>query len=200
MKNVKKILLISGVAFTIASCGSKVETKETTTSEVAQVETCPCSEIYELKGIAQKGGKAYSGSCEELDQHSVATTHKNFINGILVAHYHKKRTGDSYVTYDSLTWESGKPFNGYRTTADGRVGVGYITSVREFKDGKLIFDGKIDISISSITNRLFYYDYIDRSREFVVESPSEGDFKSDLISFLERVKKVNPRFEFTVEQ
>lgn len=189
MKISKILVILAGGIITLSSCGSKGEEKETT-----QVEVCPCSELIELNNVVEKRGKAYTGSCEELDQHSVATKHQDFVNGKLVAHYNRKRVGDKYVTYDSLTWESGSPYNGFRTTFEGRANVSFISSVKEFKDGKCIFDGKVDFG----DNRFYYYDYVDSNRR--IEDEGTGNFKEDLIVFLEKLKTVNPRFKFTVDK
>jgi hypothetical protein len=190
-------LSISGATIFLNACGSK---SEKGSADEQKKEICPCSQVHEgvdanakPDGISTYQSKIFTGTCEDLDQHSVATFHQEFVNGKLVAHYHRKRVGQTYVTYDSLTWESGSPYNGFRTTDEGRAGVVYINSVKEFKDGKCIFDGKIDFG----PNRFYYYDYVDRTRNFDFEGT--GEFKADLITFLEQVETKNPRFKFSVE-
>jgi hypothetical protein len=193
MKNVKKFLLIASVGFTLASCGSKGEVKE---NETPKAEICPCTDVIEIDNVVQKNGKAYTGACEELDQHSVATKHKDFVNGKLVSKFYKKRLGDHYFTYDSLTFESGNPYNGYSCEYTDSFGIWYIKSVQEFKDGKKTFDGSISLDVTSRIIR--YYDRIDyKNGNFEVTSGGDLDnYKADFIAFLKNLKEKNPKFEF----
>ena len=196
MKNIKKFLLIASVGFTLVSCGSKGEVKE---NETPKTEICPCSDVFEIKKVTQKDGKPYTGACEELDQHNVATRRKDFVNGKLVFKCNKIRKGSRYITYDSLTFESGNPYNGFWSGYTDSFGIWYIKSLVEFKDGKSIFDAYIRLDGESKT--FYYYDKIDpKNGDFEVKSGSElGDinaYKADFLSFLKKVKEKNPKFEF----
>jgi hypothetical protein len=211
MKKIQNLLLIAGVAVNLMSCGTKTEGEKTEgeKTEVEATAVCACTAVMKLKGVNHYNGEAYTGACEKKDQHNIVVEHKDFVNGIMVASVYKQKLGDNYITTDSLTFENGAPFNGFKTSyqlaynaAGAYGGIKYVYDVKEYKDGALpIIDGYISVDYnkgSNFPSHFYYYDGISKTNNFEIKEQIETDveFEEVFLGFLERVKSINPRFTY----
>jgi hypothetical protein len=182
MKKFKSLLVIVGFAL-LMSCGNKTEVEE----------ACLCEKLIENeKYNFSYHGEPYTGICKTNDQHDSLIVRKEFKNGYLIKELIREKRGDKYVNVHNMTYDNLNPINGFTIDyLSNSYGV-FVTKIEEYKEGEKI----CDLYISGIESGSFYlYDNID-SKTVVELDGRTGDYKTDLISFLEKVKKVDPRFEY----
>jgi hypothetical protein len=117
MKNLFRFFILFITASTILTAcgdGSNVEEK-----------ICSCSSVsfYKSKGEKYfKDGVEFTGMCEDVDQHGVVISHKEFSNGYLSYTLQKKKINSGYVTVDSIYYDNKNAIAGF---AIGIISNGY---------------------------------------------------------------------------
>jgi hypothetical protein len=185
MKIIRSLLVVASFAFLI-SCGSKAPVEE----------ACLCEKLNKKSNYTYSyQGQSYTGICKTKDQHDSLLERKEFKNGFLINSFIREKHGDKYVNVHNMTYDNLKSVNGFTIKYTSNSYANFVHSVVEFKEGKQI----CDLSIEGITSGSFYlYNNMDLETSLKDEG-STGDYKTDFISFLEKVKKVDNRFEYFVK-
>lgn len=185
MKKVKSLFVI--VSFTLLmSCGNKTKVEE----------SCLCEKLIKKTNYTYSyQGQPYTGICKTRDQHDSLLERKEFKNGYLINSFIREKQGDKYVNVHNMTYDNLKSVNGFTIDYTVNGYANFVIKIEEFKEGKQI----TNLGIEGLTSGSFYLQNWIDGKTILKDDGGTGDYKTDFISFLEKVKEVDPRFEYFVK-
>ena len=149
MNIIKSLLVIGSFTFSV-SCSDKaevsnkveVDNKVEVGNKVEVKEACHCSKVTQgtddnakPNGIYSYLAQPYTGICETKDQYDSIIERNEYKNGFLISSYKKSKIGNTYVTIDSMSYDNGKVFNGFKISYGSLFDITFVSSLTDFKNG-----------------------------------------------------------------
>jgi hypothetical protein len=190
MKIIRSLLVVASFAFLI-SCGSKAPVEE----------ACLCSKLSEGlndnakgNGIYSYQGQPYTGICKTKDQYDTIIERNEYKNGFVISSYKREKIGNIYVTKDSMTYDNGKEFNGFKIWHDSRFDFEYVKDVTDMKNG---VDEGGSITVYTDYGFSVYYTSANGKTEFnETMNGSAEEIKPKFKAFLDKVHEANSHFTY----